>query len=575
MPRPRKTSDPATWPEPCARCTEHHQIAVRWPDGGICGYCYQQAKRTRGTCACGHEGVLLGRVDTLPACRKCSGVRLNVDCIGCGSEDELHSGNRCWACVLSMTVDRALRPPGNRPLSPELQAIASALKSMKRANSGLTWIQQPHVTTFLQQLTATPVITHASIDELPPSPTREYVRGLLVEHNALPRRDELSARFSDWAVQALERITTQNHRDIIRRYIRWHHQRRMNQMNEVSQGTFLRAKQSVTVAIDLLNWLTEQNTELAALTQTHLDRWQAEGPTTRGIASRFVDWASKTSLIDPSLKLQPHRRGTSPRLDAATQTEIVHRITHENDMHARDRAVAILVLVFGQQISDIVQLTWDSVTVTEELVSITLGTVEIALTPPLDEPWRELAATPTHDQTAAHPNSNWVFRGASPGRHIHPATLTERLRMAFSSRAARLGTLHELTKLAPIAIIAEALGYTPATIERHALASSANYMEYMSAFRHYLRALELQKGTKPRGVKGPPIHPRSRAQLGSEYLAANASGARFQGIAPRDEMHARAEKSHHHATVRPTTHTSRSCHFLVDDGVHAPANPTH
>ncbi len=481
MPRPRKASDPPTWPEPCGRCAEHHQIAVRWPDGGICGYCYQQAKRTRGTCACGHEGVLPGRVDTLPACRSCSGVQLNIDCIGCGREDELHSGNRCWSCILAATVDRLLSPPDNQPPSPALRAVATALKSMKRANSGMTWIQQPHVTAFLQQLAAAPVITHARLDELPASRTREYVRGLLVEHNALPRRDELCARFSDWSEQALERVTSQKNRDIIRRYIRWHHQRRMNQMGEVTQGTFLRAKQSVTVAIELLNWLTERDTELAELTQAHLDRWQAEGPTTRGIASRFLDWATRTSLIDPSLKLQPHRRGTSPRLDAAAQAELVHNLSHTTDINPRDRAAAILVLVFGQQVSDIVQLTWDDVTVTEDLVTVTFGAVEIALTPPLDEPWRELAATPTHHQTAAHPNSNWVFRGGSPGRHIQASTLTHRLSKAFSSRAARLGTLHELTKLAPVAIIAEALGYSPATIDRHALASSANYMEYMSA----------------------------------------------------------------------------------------------
>ncbi|WP_211482618.1 hypothetical protein [Arthrobacter sp. OV608] len=41
---------------------------------------------------------------------------------------------------------------------------------------------------------------------------------------------------------------------------------------------------------------------------------------------------------------------------------------------------------------------------TEELVTITLGTVQIALTPPLDEPWQELAAIPTHHQTAPDPN---------------------------------------------------------------------------------------------------------------------------------------------------------------------------
>ncbi|MFJ5697211.1 hypothetical protein [Arthrobacter sp. NPDC093139] len=43
----------------------------------------------------------------------------------------------------------------------------------------------------------------------------------------------------------------------------------------------------------------------------------------------------------------------------------------------------------------------------------------------------------------------------------------------FSTRAARLGTLHELTKLAPVAIIAETLGYSLTTIERHAVDSSA------------------------------------------------------------------------------------------------------
>ncbi|MBU8868488.1 hypothetical protein [Paenarthrobacter aromaticivorans] len=207
---------------------------------------------------------------------------------------------------------------------------------------------------------------------------------------------------SSWAGQAIDRITTQNHRDIIRRYIRWHHQRRMNQMDEVTQGTFLRAKQSLTVAIELLNWLNEHDTELTAITQAHLDRWQAQGPTTRGIASRFLDWAAKTNLIDRSLKLQPHRRGTSPRLDAAKQQEIVQSLTRATEMSPRDRAAAILVLVFGQQVSDVVKLAWDHVTVTDEDVIITLGTVEIALTHPLDEPWRQLAAAPTHDHRSVH-----------------------------------------------------------------------------------------------------------------------------------------------------------------------------
>ena len=36
----------------------------------------------------------------------------------------------------------------------------------------------------------------------------------------------------------------------------------------------------------------------------------------------------------------------------------------------------------------------DDVTITEELVTIQLGTIQIALPDPLDKPWRELAANP-------------------------------------------------------------------------------------------------------------------------------------------------------------------------------------
>lgn len=484
MTRPRKPEDPIRWPVPCARCRQHHQTVARWPDGGICGYCYQQAKRTKGTCACGHEGVLPGLIDEQPACRKCSGVRLNVDCEACGAEDELHSGGRCWSCVLGTIVDDLLTDPLRGIMASELVPLATALKSMKRANSGITWIQQKHVTAFLRNLAVAPTITHEVFDELPDSRTREYVRGLLIEYGVLPRRDELRTRYQSWSTQALDRVTNPEDRDIIRRYIRWHHQRRMNQVDEVSRGTFLRAKQQVTVAIDLLNWLADRGTSVAGLTQAHLDLWQAEGPTTRRIAEHFLKWAIKAKPLPAGLTILSHRRGTSAKLDKTGQDEALSRVLNANEqIEARDQAAAILILVFGQQAERIARLTWDDVTVTEELVTIRLGTIQIALPDPLDAPWRELAVNPGHNLTASHPNTNWVFRGHSPGRHIHPGHLSTRLSKLFSTRAARLGTLHELSKLAPVAIIAETLGYSPATIERHAIDSAAAYAQYIAAAR--------------------------------------------------------------------------------------------
>lgn len=255
----------------------------------------------------------------------------------------------------------------------------------------------------------------------------------------------------------------------------------MNLMDEVARGTFLRAKQEVTVAIDLLNWLAGHGINLPELRQSHLDVWQAEGPTTRRIAERFLKWAIKSKAAPPGLTIVPHRRGTSPRLAKPGQDEALKRVIHDAGLETRDRAAAILILVFGQQAETIARLTWDDVTITEELVTIQLGTIHIALPEPLAQPWRELAANPGHDLTASQPNTKWVFRGSSPGRHVHPGHLTTRLSTLFSTRAARLGTLHELTKLAPVAIIAETLGYSPTTIERHAVDSTSAYARYMAA----------------------------------------------------------------------------------------------
>ena len=484
MARPRKPSDPNQWPIPCGRCGEHHQIVANWPDGGVCGYCYQQAKRTRGTCVCGHEGVLPGRIDGQPACRRCSGVKLNLDCKTCGAEDELYRGSRCWSCELAALVDQLFTNPDTGVVAAELVPVAAALTSMKRSNSGVTWIRQRHVTAFLKDLAVAPSITHEKLDELPGADrTRNYVRGLLVEHGALPRRDELTVRYAQWATSALARVSGDDHRDVVRRFIRWHLQRRMNRMETVPHGTFLRSKQTVTVTIEFLNWLNDHGITLAELQQEHLDAWLADGPSTRRFVDRFIPWAIKCRLVDAELSIARHRRGTSPKLPKSEQDAAVERVVHTDELTARDRAAAILVIVFGQRIEDVIQLTWNDVTVTDNVVTVRLGKTEFALPSPLDEPMRQLAAAPGNDLTASHPNSNWVFRGYSPGRHIHGSSLRSRLKTVFSTRPARLGTLHELTKLGPVPIIADALGYHPSTIERHAIGSASTYAEYIAAAR--------------------------------------------------------------------------------------------
>jgi integrase len=479
--RPRKPEDPKRWPIACARCNGHYELVATWPDGSICGYCYQAAKRTTGICACGHQGVLPGLIDDRPACRRCSGVKLNVDCVSCGDEAELYSGGRCQRCVLGATAQRLLTNPDTGLIAPELQVIVDALTAMHRPNSGLTWIRQFHVQSVLRELARHPTLTHEVFDQLPAGRTTDYMRSLLVEHGVLPSRDERLARFQSWAVAAQQRITTEEHRKVVARFIRWSLEKRLRSMSTVTDSAFLRAKQTVTVTIEFCNWLAaEHDATVEKLTQAHIELWQSSGPTTREHILRFIRWAIKAKLIASDLEVTPHRRGTAPRMPIAQQNAVIEQVAHQQTLHPRDRLAAILIIVFAQRAEDVAALTWDKITITTDTVTIDLAGLPIHLPPPLDEPVRALAASNYTSQTAAHRNSPWVFRGYTPGGHVGPAHLRSYLRPILAALEARLGTLNELTQTTPIAILAETLGYSPQTLEAHARASASTYARYVA-----------------------------------------------------------------------------------------------
>jgi len=71
--------------------------------------------------------------------------------------------------------------------------------------------------------------------------------------------------------------------------------------------------------------------------------------------------------------------------------------------------------------------------------------------------------------------------------------------------------LHELTKLAPVAILAEALGCHPTTIERHAVDSATVYARYVSAIRtDYLRLCHTETWLSLSAVNGVSFQSSNR-----------------------------------------------------------------
>jgi hypothetical protein len=248
------------------------------------------------------------------------------------------------------------------------------------------------------------------------------------------------------------------------------HSERMR--DPAGDSVFLRAKQTVTVTIEFCNWLAaEHHITVDQLTQAHIDLWQATGPTREHIL-RFIRWAIKAKLIPADLAVAPHRRGTAARMPVQQQNAVIEQVAHQQTLHPRDRLATILIIVFAQRAEDIAALTWEQITITADTVTIDLAGLPIDLPAPLDEPVRALAATNYNNQTAALPNSPWVFRGYRPGTHVGPTHLRSHLRPILAALESRPGTLNELTQTTPIAILAETLGYSPQTLEAHARASA-------------------------------------------------------------------------------------------------------
>ncbi|MGW9156108.1 hypothetical protein [Microbacterium sp. NPDC055665] len=322
-------------------------------------------------------------------------------------------------------------------------------------------------------------VTHEQVDAVPRSTTREFVRELLTVHGVIPRRDSYLAVFEQWLVDIPDRLSRTEHCKVIAEYVRWNHLRKMRANAPVSRGTFLRSKQAITVAVDFLNWMDAEAIELAELGQDDIEAWATGGPTTRLIAERFLNWARKSDLVHRDLEMPKHRRGTARRLALVEQQETTGRVMDPRVLTPRDRGAAVLILVFGQQLEHLVHLRWRDLRILPHSVEISLGGDWMQIPEPFDEVWRELYANPTNAQTAAHPAGDLVFPGFKPGQPINPGFLSDKIKKTIQARAARLGALDELSKLSPVTIVADALGYSPRTLEIYAIDSGATYAKYL------------------------------------------------------------------------------------------------
>jgi hypothetical protein len=455
-------------------------VAKQMPDGPLCDACYATARRRRGACpSCAQVRLLVGvDWDGIPVCPPCAGIMEDYTCSRCGTEWALRHGICEW-CWLADDLDRLL--PGPVDFAPLRRRLLGAA----RPDSIIIWLYSPTVRELLRGLSVKSIaLDHDALDRFTPRRTADHVRGLLMAENMLPARNEQLARFDRLVAEHVDNIAaTDSHREILRQFARWS----LRPSLETKAGTApLRdaqvnnATQKLRVATAFLDWLENRHTNMAELHNSDVDDWLASRPTTAGHVVSFLRWALKTGRCPKTVSLPKEKRGNGRVIDHDERLDLLRRLLEPATGALLHRVAGVLLVLFGQPYARIAELRVDDLIVDDTgQVGIRLGRDITPIPAPFDKMFTQLIENRPNQNTAANPDSPWLFPGLHAGSHMNPSYLrTAGLKMGIDLTPAKRGALRQLVLDCPPPVIADMLGYSYQTLDRHAQAASSPYRSY-------------------------------------------------------------------------------------------------
>ncbi|MBO0805852.1 MAG: hypothetical protein J2P25_22620, partial [Nocardiopsaceae bacterium] len=158
--------------------------------------------------------------------------------------------------------------------------------------------------------------------------------------------------------------------------------------------------------------------------------------------------------------VKPQWTGPAGPLDQDRRWEDARRLLHDGACPPGLRAAGLLVLLYGQTLSDITALTTRHVLREDDRVLLLLGSRPVELPAPLDALVTGLADSPeTTGRGLLAAPGDWLFPGRWPGTSLTADALAKRLRgIGISPRRARSTALLALAAEVPAAILAKTLG---------------------------------------------------------------------------------------------------------------------
>lgn len=216
-------------------------------------------------------------------------------CTGCGSTGRLIAG-ACSRCHLHQQL-REVLTDANGQIRAELQGVHDTLADLDRPTTALNWLKRGTVRSTLAAIaTGQRPLSHATLDDLPPSKPVEHLRSVLVATGALPAHDEQLARIERWVTHTIDKLNDTDDKELLSRYAVWHLLRRLRQRNrhgtDTTYGQLDTVRQRVHAAISLLDWLRTHGLTLATCRQADLDTWMTSNDSSYlAITGNFVRWA--------------------------------------------------------------------------------------------------------------------------------------------------------------------------------------------------------------------------------------------------------------------------------------------
>ncbi|MFJ3365678.1 hypothetical protein [Streptomyces anthocyanicus] len=329
----------------------------------------------------------------------------------------------------------------------------------------LLWLSHQRPKQILRTLAeGTGPVTHATLDEMPESKAVTYLRAALVATDVLPARDEQLASLERWMSVFLQQVGDRQERALISRFATWVHLRRLRsraRRRPVTHGQCQTARHDIYAAVALQRWLRQRGSGLATCDQAQIDEWLAQTGRKHTQARSFLMWSAARGH-SPAVHVPPRgtSRGTERLVEEDERWKISKRLLHDADLALTDRVAGCLVVLYGQPVSRLAQLTTDRIFAEAGGVQLQLGSRPVEIPEPLGSMLLELARSRQPFAVLGQNDQGpWLFPGGRAGQAMTASHLTVRLnRLGIRARASRNTALLDLAAQIPASVLSDVLG---------------------------------------------------------------------------------------------------------------------